>query len=167
MAYRMVAERNDQKVIKERASALIVLANARVWESEGWQVMITDADGKEFDPAGFEKVLGPGYTWSPQEPLSLSPQYQAMALAPDDVGSQTLAPQEQTSAEGAEQASEAAPQTETLQAESLEESLDEVASAEGTGHHQEFETFEETDEYADFEPYDEAEERDEELEPHH
>ena len=45
MAYKMVAERDDQKVIKERASALIVLANARVWESEGWQVMITDAEG--------------------------------------------------------------------------------------------------------------------------
>jgi hypothetical protein len=28
-----------------------------VWASEGWQVTITDADGKEFDPAGFEGVL--------------------------------------------------------------------------------------------------------------
>src|ERR1700755_417291 len=78
----MVAERDDQRVIKERSSALIVLANARVWESEGWQVMITDGEGKEFDPAGFEKLLGPGYTWSPQEPLPPSPQFAAMALTP-------------------------------------------------------------------------------------
>jgi hypothetical protein len=28
-----------------------------VWASEGWQVTITDADGKEFDPAGFENVV--------------------------------------------------------------------------------------------------------------
>ena len=74
VAYTMVAERDNQKVRKERASALIALANARVWESEGWQVMITDPEGKEFDPAGLEKLLGPGYAWSPQEPLSLAPQ---------------------------------------------------------------------------------------------
>ncbi len=110
MAYRMVAERDDQKVIKERASALILLANARVWESEGWQVMITDAEGKEFDPAGFEKLLGPGYTWSLQEPLSLSPQYQATALQPQEP--------EEASTEETGQASDAAleAETETLEA---------------------------------------------------
>jgi hypothetical protein len=153
----MVAERDDQKVIKERASGLIVLANARVWESEGWQVMITDAEGKEFDPAGFEKLLGPGYTWSPQEPLSLSPQYQAMALAPQP---------DEASAREAEHAADAAPETETLEAESLEEeeTLDQV---EETEQDQEFGTLEETDEYGDFEPYDEAEELEEEFEPHH
>jgi hypothetical protein len=89
VAYTMVAERDNQKVKKERASALIVLANARVWESEGWQVMITDPEGKEFDPTGFEKVLGPGYAWSPQEPLSLTPQVlsleeQEFSLSPHD-----------------------------------------------------------------------------------
>ena len=57
MAYKMVAARENQTVRNERASALITLANARVWASEGWQVTITDADGKEFDPAGFEGVL--------------------------------------------------------------------------------------------------------------
>lgn len=57
MAYMMVAERENHTIRKERQSALIVLANARVWESEGWQVTITDATGKEFDPAGFENVL--------------------------------------------------------------------------------------------------------------
>ena len=57
MAYKMVAARENQTIRNERSSALITLANARVWASEGWQVTITDADGKEFDPAGFEGVL--------------------------------------------------------------------------------------------------------------
>ena len=156
MAYRMVAERDDQKVIKERASALILLANARVWESEGWQVMITDAEGKEFDPAGFEKLLGPGYTWSPQEPLSLLPQYQATALQPQEA--------EEASAEETGQASDAAleAETETLEAGSF----DELASIEETEHGEELEPLEETDEYDEFEPFDE-EEFEDELEPHH
>ena len=57
MAYKMVAARENQTIRNERTSALITLANARVWASEGWQVTITDADGKEFDPAGFENVV--------------------------------------------------------------------------------------------------------------
>ena len=57
MAYKMVAARENQTIRNERTSALITLANARVWASEGWQVTITDAYGKEFDPAGFEGVL--------------------------------------------------------------------------------------------------------------
>jgi hypothetical protein len=153
----MVAERDDQKVIKERASALILLANARVWESEGWQVMITDAEGKEFDPAGFEKLLGPGYTWSPPEPLSSWPQYQATALQPQEA--------EEASAEKTGQASDAAleAETETLEAGSF----DELESTEKTEHDEELEPLEETDEYDEFEPFDEAEEFEDELEPHH
>ena len=54
MAYTMIAERNSQKVRKERESALIVLANARVMQSEGWQVVIVDSDGTDFDPRTFE-----------------------------------------------------------------------------------------------------------------
>ncbi len=57
MAYKMVAARENQTIRNERTSALITLANARVWASEGWQVTITDADGKEFDPAGFENAV--------------------------------------------------------------------------------------------------------------
>jgi hypothetical protein len=57
VAYKMVAARENQTIRNERTSALITLANARVWASEGWQVTITDADGKEFDPAGFENVV--------------------------------------------------------------------------------------------------------------
>jgi len=168
VAYKMVAERDDQKVIKERASALIVLANARVWESEGWQVMITDTEGKEFDPAGFEKLLGPGYAWSPQEPLALSPQYQAMALVPqtDLVPEAELAPEaEEASTEEAGHAADAASETE---AETLEAgSFDELESIEETGHDEQLEPLEEADEYDDFEPFDETEALEDELEPHH
>ena len=71
MAYTMVAERDNQKVTKERTSALILLANARVWASEGWQVVITDADGKELDPAGFDKWLAPADA-SPLQPANSS-----------------------------------------------------------------------------------------------
>jgi hypothetical protein len=53
----MIAVRENHTIRNERKSALIILANARVWESEGWRVTITDANGKEFDPAGFESVL--------------------------------------------------------------------------------------------------------------
>jgi len=60
----MVAEREDDIVRKERNSALVVLASARVWASEGWRVTITAADGKEFDPAGFEKLLEQTYSMS-------------------------------------------------------------------------------------------------------
>jgi hypothetical protein len=57
LAYKMVAERENDIVRNERNSALIVLASARVWASGGWRVTITTADGKEFDPAEFEKLL--------------------------------------------------------------------------------------------------------------
>jgi hypothetical protein len=57
LAYKMVAERENDIVRNERNSALIVLASARVWASGGWRVTITAADGKEFDPAEFEKLL--------------------------------------------------------------------------------------------------------------
>ena len=73
LAYTMVAERDNQKVTKERTSALILLANARVWASEGWQVVITDADGKQLDPAGFEQWLAPVEA-SPLPPVNVKVQ---------------------------------------------------------------------------------------------
>ena len=122
MAYTMVAERDNQTVRKERASALIVLANARVWESQGWQVMITDPEGKEFDPAGFEKVLGPGYAWSPQEPLSLAPQI----LSPQEQEF-SLSPHDEASAEEAEKVADPSLESEAFESEAFAEadSLDE------------------------------------------
>src|SRR6266513_2899005 len=53
----MIAERGNETVKSERTSSLITIAKARVWASEGWQVTITDDEGKVFAPAEFEDLL--------------------------------------------------------------------------------------------------------------
>jgi uncharacterized protein YjbI with pentapeptide repeats len=68
MAYTMIAERNNEKVRKQRESALIVLANARVMQSEGWQVVIVDADGSDFEPRAFEASLAERFSWYQVKP---------------------------------------------------------------------------------------------------
>ena len=55
--YKIVAERDDETVITERASLLIAVAKARVWSSEGWNVVVTDGDGTRLDPATFDQLL--------------------------------------------------------------------------------------------------------------
>jgi hypothetical protein len=57
MAYQIVAVRENETVKCERMSVLIAIAKARVWTSEGWQVVITDAEGKTLEPAEFDKLL--------------------------------------------------------------------------------------------------------------
>jgi hypothetical protein len=57
LAYQMIAERENETVKIERESSLIIVAKARVWASEGWQVVITDADGKSYAPAEFDRLL--------------------------------------------------------------------------------------------------------------
>jgi hypothetical protein len=99
LAYTMVAERDNQKVTKERTSALILLANARVWASEGWQVVITDADGKQLDPAGFEQWLAPVEA-SPLQPVNASLEAQDL---PEE---QNLSAQEQNLSAEAEHPAE-------------------------------------------------------------
>jgi hypothetical protein len=32
-------------------------ARARVWSSEGWNVVVTDGDGTQLDPATFDQLL--------------------------------------------------------------------------------------------------------------
>lgn len=53
----MVAERDNETVRSERVSPLIVIAKARVWASEGWQVVIIDESVKTFAPADFDTLL--------------------------------------------------------------------------------------------------------------
>ena len=53
----MIAEREDETVCVERISLLIVVANARVWASEGWQVEIVDESGRIFAPDDFDSLL--------------------------------------------------------------------------------------------------------------
>ena len=57
MAYKMIAERDNERVKVERTSSLVIVAKARIWVSEGWQVVITDADGKSYAPAEFDRLL--------------------------------------------------------------------------------------------------------------
>jgi hypothetical protein len=57
LAYKMIAERDNETVRVERQSSLIIVAKARIWASEGWQVVITDADGKSYAPAEFDQLL--------------------------------------------------------------------------------------------------------------
>jgi hypothetical protein len=55
--YKIVAERDYATVRTERTSLLITVAKARVWSSEGWNVVVTDGDGTLLDPAKFEQLL--------------------------------------------------------------------------------------------------------------
>jgi hypothetical protein len=57
LAYRMVAERDNETVKIERTSSFVIVAKARIWASEGWQVVITDADGKSYALAEFDQLL--------------------------------------------------------------------------------------------------------------
>jgi hypothetical protein len=57
LAYKMIAERHNETVKIENESSLIIVAKARIWASEGWQVVITDADGKSYAPAVFDRLL--------------------------------------------------------------------------------------------------------------
>ena len=68
MAYTMIAERDNQKVRKQRESALIVLANALMLQSEGWQVVIVDGDGADFEPRAFEASLAKRFSWYQVKP---------------------------------------------------------------------------------------------------
>ena len=57
MAYKMIAERDNETVTIEKESSLIIVAKARIWASEGWHVVITDADGKSYAPDEFDRLL--------------------------------------------------------------------------------------------------------------
>jgi hypothetical protein len=53
----MIAERENEKVKVERKSSLVIVAKARVFASAGWQVVITDEEGKSYAPAEFDRLL--------------------------------------------------------------------------------------------------------------
>ena len=56
MSYKIVATKEDQTMRSVRQSLLIAAAKARVWASEGWQVVVTDGEERTPDPADFEKL---------------------------------------------------------------------------------------------------------------
>jgi hypothetical protein len=53
----MIAERENVKVNSERESRLLIVTKVRVFSSEGWKVVVTDGDGKSYQPEEFEKLL--------------------------------------------------------------------------------------------------------------
>jgi hypothetical protein len=53
----MIAERENETIKIERKSSLLIVAKAKVWASEGWHVVITDAEGKAYAPAEFDRLL--------------------------------------------------------------------------------------------------------------
>ena len=57
MAYRIVAERDNETVRMDRMSSLMAMAKARVWASEGWDVTIIVRDEDEVAPARTERLL--------------------------------------------------------------------------------------------------------------
>jgi hypothetical protein len=57
MAYRIVAERENETVRMDRMSSLMALAKARVWASEGWDVTIIVRDEDELAPAETARLL--------------------------------------------------------------------------------------------------------------
>lgn len=57
LAYKMIAERDNEKYSFSRESRLLIVAKGKVWASEGWQVVITDHDGKAYAPPEFDQLL--------------------------------------------------------------------------------------------------------------
>jgi len=57
MAYRIVAERENETVRMDRMSSLMALAKARVWASEGWDVTIIVRDEDDLAPAKAERLV--------------------------------------------------------------------------------------------------------------
>ena len=57
MAYRIVAERENETVRMDRMSSLMALAKARVWASEGWDVTIIVRDEDERGTAQTDRLL--------------------------------------------------------------------------------------------------------------
>jgi hypothetical protein len=57
VVYKIAVKRESEAVTCERISVLIAIAKARVLTSEGWQVIVTDGEGRILEPAEFDKLL--------------------------------------------------------------------------------------------------------------
>lgn len=65
----MIAERENEKVNVERESRLLIVAKAKIFSSEGWKVVVTDGEGKSYEPEEFDKLL-PGWGQQAQTPAA-------------------------------------------------------------------------------------------------
>jgi hypothetical protein len=57
MAYKIVAQKDEVTVRSERRSLLIAAAKARIWAEEGWDVSVTDSEGKKLDRAELDHLF--------------------------------------------------------------------------------------------------------------
>ena len=57
MTYTIHASKGSETVQTMRISPTVTVAKARVLLKTGWQVHITDADGQQYLPDTFEKIL--------------------------------------------------------------------------------------------------------------
>lgn len=83
LPYTITAVRQDEKMQSVRHSALIAAAKARIWESEGWHVVISDPDGRACEAGQFDQRAAPAKS----EPM---PHETEAAGSPDEPGSATL-----------------------------------------------------------------------------
>jgi hypothetical protein len=56
MTFTIHASKNGQSVVTVRISPAVAVDKARVLESLGWQVHVTDSAGHQFDPADFDRL---------------------------------------------------------------------------------------------------------------
>jgi hypothetical protein len=57
MAYKIVAQKDEVTVRSERRSLLIAAAKARIWAEEGFDVSVTDSEGKKLDRAELDLLF--------------------------------------------------------------------------------------------------------------
>lgn len=57
MSYKIVAQKDEVTVRSQRNSLLIAAAKARIWAEEGWDVSVTDAEGKQLDRAELDHLF--------------------------------------------------------------------------------------------------------------
>lgn len=57
MAYKIVAQKDDTTVRSVRNSLLIAAAKAQIWAEEGWDVSVTNGDGKKLDRAELDGLF--------------------------------------------------------------------------------------------------------------
>lgn len=57
MGYKIVAQKDDTTVRSERNSLLIAAAKARIWIEEGWDVSVTDSEGKKLERAELDGLF--------------------------------------------------------------------------------------------------------------
>ena len=56
MTFTIHASKNGQSVVTVRITPVVAVEKARVLESLGWQVHITDLAGHQFDPLDFDRL---------------------------------------------------------------------------------------------------------------